>query len=184
MGAVNYYLLLEYIRSGKKPKEIQKLPIDVFPSVSPPVDLPDINYFEKNRNELSINIEIKPSYILFDKPELLLEVTIKNPRKETIKEIKVLFVQKCRLDGNKTRTILVDSTIPGISNLQLEKCHEKFLIPTSEASLKLPSSYTYSKPSAQLHTIDVYYSLKVEFCFSEFFTNIKFKILVFVANKQ
>ncbi len=183
-GAVNYYLLLEHIRSGKTPKEVQKLPIYVFPSVSPPVNLPDINYSEQNRKELSVDIKMEPSYILFDKPELPLEVTIKNPRQQIIREIKVLFVRKCIIDGNKTRTALVYSTIPGILNLQLENFHDKFLILISEAPLELPPAYTYSKPFAQRDTTNVYYSLKVEFCVNGIFSNIKFKIPVFVANKQ
>ena len=180
---VHYYLSLEIKLSETEREEIQRLPIRIFPRVSPLQNLAAIDHSASNRRGLSVNIKMKPAFVLCDKPELPLSINIQNPSREIIKEINVEFVQKCDMLGLKSRSSLMQYTIPGISNLQLQTFHETFLIPIPVNPLGLLPSYKYRLRSYESEYNEVEYVLKIEICIGGLLTNLKWKIPVRVVNQ-
>ncbi|CAF0909702.1 unnamed protein product [Adineta steineri] len=128
--SIEYSLILEYIRSDKEPKKIQQLLISVFSHVSPPENQNNIELVEKNRDDVSVRVQINRGYVLSDERQLPLEINIENPKGKIIKEIKYHLMVTCFFNGSVQSYRLSDSE--SASDELLDFFLRKLVVPKDE----------------------------------------------------
>ena len=181
---VRYYLLLENTQASERDKEITRLPIDVFPTVSPMTNLADIVCDEHNRKDLSVNVKMSPGFLMCDAKQLNFEITIDNPNKCTVDNIEVQFIQKCRLRGSDYREKLGDLKIRATSNWTRQNYNGNLSIPLAGKPRTMPPTFSSTMHVVGNNDIIVSYVLKVKVGVTGLRNDIQLKIPVFVCNKQ
>ena len=181
-GYIGYFLVLTYIHPKDETQVMEVQRIHVSPCISPSNDQLSMESILTNRDGLYVRIHMNPGYVSSSKPDLPLEITIENPKKQNIKQIKCQLIQKIQSQYYKTRQVLLDSTIPDIFNSTEKNLQKKFTLPISATVLQLPPTYVSPHDFGATKEIHIFYTLKIECCVSGFNTNIKFKIPIFISN--
>ena len=121
---------------------------------------------------------------MWDAKQLTFDLNIDNPKKRTIDDIEVQFIQNCAVRGVNYRKTIGDFKLRATSNWSTKNYNRILSIPLGSIRSAMPPTCSYSIKGGDCNTVIVSYVLTVKVCMSGFCNDIQLKIPVFVCNKQ